>query len=157
MKKIILILAAGLLLTGCLATTQPNQVVNADTNSVITVQFGTILEVTPVTIKNDNSDIGAFVGVMVGSILGEEIGSGSGQVLGSIAGAVIGGLGGNAIEAKLGENNGFAYMIEIKNGTIISVVQALDKDGLNNYAVGEYVKVLQGNDQVRVLRSKVVK
>ena len=61
-----------------------------------TVKEGVIQSVNGVTIKPDNSIVGAGVGAVLGGLAGSELGGGDkAKTAGAIGGAVLGGIAGN--------------------------------------------------------------
>ena len=100
-------------------TTSPNKVKKSDSQKVTNIEYGTIKTSLPVKIEGESDWIGATAGAMIGGLLatqicGEEEISGTkcqdiAIVFGSIGGAAMG----SVIQAKIGNHDGFQYVINI--------------------------------------------
>ena len=100
-------------------TTSPNKVKKSDSQKVTNIEYGTIKTSLPVKIEGESDWIGATAGAMIGGLLatqicGEEEISGTkcqdiAIVFGSIGGAAMG----SVIQAKIGNHDGFQYIINI--------------------------------------------
>ena len=100
-------------------TTSPNKVKKSDTQKVTNIEYGTIKTSLPVKIEGESDWIGATAGAMIAGLLatqicGEEEISGTkcqdiAIVFGSIGGAAMG----SVIQAKIGNHDGFQYIINI--------------------------------------------
>jgi len=151
-KKLILSLLIILFLYSC--TSNPYNVSNDDKQVVLNTDVGEIIDVVPVKIKGNPSEIGATVGGMIGSIVGSDVGSGKGQEIAIIVGATLGGVAGYYSTVKLGEHNGYQYTISIDGeNKPIGLVQGADKDKKAVFKVGDKVSIVYG-EQVRVLPLK---
>ena len=66
------------LLTSCgtIMTTSSDKVSRDDANKVLASDLGVVIDVVPVRIKGDTSDVGAVAGAIIGGIAGETVGSG---------------------------------------------------------------------------------
>ena len=143
-------------------TTSPNKVKKSDTQKVTNIEYGTIKTSLPVKIEGESDWIGATAGAMIGGLLASQI-CGEEEILGTkcqdIA-IVYGTVGGAAmcsvIQAKLGNHDGFQYIVNIdkcgdnksncKNDQEKAFVQG-DSDPINN---GQKVVIIYG-DVVRVM------
>ena len=151
-KKLFLILTIVSLLFSC--STSPYNVNKEDTQVVLNTDLGTIIDVVPIRIKGDPSEVMAVIGGIVGGTLSEDIGSGSGREFAVMAGTAIGGVIGYYSTVKLGEHNGFQYSISIDGEEKpIGVIQGIDKEKDYNFEIGDRVSVIYGY-KVRVLPSK---
>jgi outer membrane lipoprotein SlyB len=153
-KQLFIILSSIILLHSC--STSPYNVNKEDTQVVLNTDLGTIIDVVPVKIKGDPSDVMAVIGAVVGGVLAENIGgeSQSEKEFAVMAGAAIGGVIGYYSTVKLGEHNGFQYSISIDDEEKpIGVIQGIDKDKDYNFKTGDRVSVVYGY-KVRVLPSK---
>ena len=101
----------------------------SDTQRINTVKYGTLVAAEPVKIKGEDDGLGAITGGLLGAV----IGCGEGifddecrdtvAVVGAIGGAIIG----NAVASRLGDHNGFQYVIDIDDSDDdISIVQSGD-------------------------------
>ena len=132
-------------------TSNPYNVSKDDSQIVLNTDTGTIIDIVPVKIKGKTSDIGAAVGGAIGGIIAEDIGSGRGTDIAIIAGTTIGGVIGYYSTVKLGEHNGFQYVISIDGeDKPIGVVQGTDKDNKSKFKLDDKVTIVYG-EQVRVL------
>ena len=101
----------------------------SDTQKINTVKYGTLVAAEPVKIKGEDDGLGAITGGLLGAV----IGCGEGifddecrdtvAVVGAIGGAIIG----NAVASRLGDHNGFQYVVDIDDSDEdISIVQSGD-------------------------------
>jgi len=101
----------------------------SDTQKINTVKYGTLVAAEPVKIKGEDDGLGAITGGLLGAV----IGCGEGifddecrdtvAVIGAIGGAIIG----NAVASRLGDHNGFQYVVDIEDSDEdISIVQSGD-------------------------------
>ena len=102
----------------------------SDTQKINTVKYGTLVAAEPVKIKGEDDGLGAITGGLLGAV----IGCGEGifddecrdtvAVVGAIGGAIIG----NAVASRLGDHNGFQYVVDIDDSDEdISIVQSGDQ------------------------------
>ncbi len=102
----------------------------SDTQKINTVKYGTLVAAEPVKIKGEDDGLGAITGGLLGAV----IGCGEGifddecrdtvAVVGAIGGAIIG----NAVASRLGDHNGFQYVVDINDSDEdLSIVQSGDK------------------------------
>jgi len=101
----------------------------SDTQRINTVKYGTLVAAEPVKIKGEDDGLGAITGGLLGAV----IGCGEGifddecrdtvAVVGAIGGAILG----NAVASRLGDHNGFQYVIDVDDSEDdISIVQSGD-------------------------------
>ena len=148
----ILLIAPIIFLYSC-SNTSPTNVKTSDAQKVTAVEYGIIKSASPIKIKGESNWIGATAGAMIGGLLGtavcgeEEIVGTKCQdiavVFGTIGGAAIG----SVTQAKLGDHDGFQYIIDIDNNENDSAIVQGDKNSLKN---GQRVVIIYGND-IRVL------
>ena len=102
----------------------------SDTQKINTVKYGTLVAAEPVKIKGEDDGLGAITGGLLGAV----IGCGEGifddecrdtvAVVGAIGGAIIG----NAVSSRLGDHNGFQYVVDIDDSDEdLSIVQSGDE------------------------------
>ena len=135
------------LILGC-NSTNPGNVKKTDTQKITSIEYGYVLSSTPVKIKGEGSAIGATAGGLIGGLLGTQV-CGEKEVIGTkcqdiavIYGTIGGAALGYVLEAKLGNHDGFQYIIDIDNkNEDIAIVQG-DKEPLIN---GERIVILYGN------------
>tara|TARA_B100000427_G_scaffold301500_1_gene284718 strand:+ start:398 stop:871 length:474 start_codon:yes stop_codon:yes gene_type:complete len=147
--KINLLITLGIffLILGC-NSTNPGNVKKTDTQKITSIEYGYVLSSTPVKIKGEGSAIGATAGGLIGGLLGTQV-CGEKEVIGTkcqdiavIYGTIGGAALGYVLEAKLGNHDGFQYIIDIDNkNEDIAIVQG-DKEPLIN---GERIVILYGN------------
>jgi len=147
--KINLLITLGIffLILGC-NSTNPGNVKKTDTQKITSIEYGYVLSSTPVKIKGEGSAIGATAGGLIGGLLGTQV-CGEKEVIGTkcqdiavVYGTIGGAALGYVLEAKLGNHDGFQYIIDIDNkNEDIAIVQG-DKEPLIN---GERIVILYGN------------
>tara|TARA_B100001123_G_C15018509_1_gene910548 strand:+ start:157 stop:630 length:474 start_codon:yes stop_codon:yes gene_type:complete len=133
-------------------TTDPGNVKKSDTQKITSIEYGYILSSTPIKVKGEGSAIGATAGGLIGGLLGTQV-CGEKEVIGTkcqdiavVYGTIGGAALGYVLEAKLGDHDGFQYIIQIDNKEEdIAVVQG-DKESL---LAGERIVILYG-DTIRV-------
>ena len=117
----------------------------SDTQKINTVKYGTLVAAEPVKIKGKDDGLGAITGGLLGAV----IGCGEGifddecrdtvAVVGAIGGAILG----NAVASRLGDHDGFQYVVDIDNSDEdISIIQS----GKNQIPIGSKVTVSIGTN-----------
>src|SRR5210317_435510 len=117
----------------------------SDTQKVNTVKYGTLVAAEPVKIKGEDDGLGAITGGLLGAV----IGCGEGifddecrdtvAVVGAIGGAIIG----YAVASRLGDHDGFQYVVDIDNSDEdISIIQS----GEEQIPIGSKVTVSIGSN-----------
>src|SRR5210317_1952699 len=117
----------------------------SDTQRINTVKYGTLVAAEPVKIKGEDDGLGAITGGLLGAI----IGCGEGifddecrdtvAVVGAIGGAILG----NAVASRLGDHDGFQYVVDIDNSDEdISIIQS----GEEQIPIGSKVTVSIGSN-----------
>jgi len=115
----------------------------SDTQRINTVKYGTLVAAEPVKIKGEDDGLGAITGGLLGAV----IGCGEGifddecrdtvAVVGAIGGAILG----NAVASRLGDHNGFQYVVDVEDSDDdISIVQS----GEEQIPIGSKVTVSIG-------------
>jgi outer membrane lipoprotein SlyB len=102
----------------------------SDTQKINTVKYGTLVAAEPVKIKGEDDGLGAVTGGLLGAVIGCGEGIFDNEcrdtvaVVGAIGGAIIG----NAVASRLGDHNGFQYVVDIEDSDEdISIVQSGDE------------------------------
>ena len=124
----------------------------SDTQKINTVKYGTLVATEPVKIKGEDGGLGAITGGLLGAV----IGCGEGifddecrntvAVVGAIGGAILG----NAVASRLGDHDGFQYVVDIDNSDEdISIIQS----GEEQIPIGSKVTVSIGTN-TRILISE---
>jgi outer membrane lipoprotein SlyB len=117
----------------------------SDTQKINTVKYGTLVAAEPVKIKGEDDGLGAITGGLLGAV----IGCGEGifddecrdtvAVVGAIGGAILG----NAVASRLGDHDGFQYVVDIDNSDEdISIIQS----GEEQIPIGSKVTVSIGSN-----------
>ena len=143
-------------------TTSPNKVKKSDAQKVTNIEYGTIKTSLPVKIQGESDWIGATAGAMIGGLLATQI-CGEEEVLGTkcqdiavVYGTIGGAAMGSVIQAKLGNHDGFQYIVNIdKCGeNSLSCINNQDKAFVqgddNAIPNGQKVVIIYGED-VRVM------
>ena len=133
--------ALAMAVSGC-ASQQlgPNTVSRQDIGSSNAIFEGTIVAVTPITVRGSNTGTGATIGALGGGLAGSQVGGrNSTQALGALGGAVAGGLVGAAVENASTRSSGFSYLVRGANGVVEEFPQLGDGTGI---AVGTKVFVV---------------
>lgn len=113
-----------------------------------------MIDVEPVSIKGEKSNIGMATGAIIGGLVGSTVGDGVGRQVAIVAGTVAGGVIGYFVPVKLGEHNGFQYTIVLdETKKPILVIQGVSGKEGRDYKVGDRVTVVYGN-QVKVIPTK---
>ncbi|MEZ5574798.1 MAG: glycine zipper 2TM domain-containing protein [Candidatus Competibacteraceae bacterium] len=136
------VLAAGLVLSGCPASMSGGAYSRNQAREAQEVRLGYVESVRQVLIEGTRSGVGAVGGAALGGVAGSTIGRGRGQVAGAIGGAVLGGLAGSAIEENATRQPGLEITVQLDNGRMVAVTQAADEP----FYPGDRVRVLIGND-----------
>ena len=106
------------------------------------VHYGTVQQVSEVTIEGTESGLGTLAGGALGAGVGQTMGSGAGRTLGAIVGGVAGVFAGKAAEKGMTTKAALEIVVTLDNGEILSVVQESDVV----FGVGDRVRVLRGTD-----------
>jgi len=153
MLKKILIIFSLVFIVSC-SSTSSNRVERKDANRVLNVDLGVVIDVEPVSIKGEKSNIGMATGAIIGGLVGSTVGDGVGRQVAIVAGTVAGGVIGYFVPVKLGEHNGFQYTIVLdETKKPILVIQGVSGKEGRDYKVGDRVTVVYGN-QVKVIPTK---
>lgn len=136
------VLAAGLLLSGCPASTSSSAYSRDQVRQAQDVRLGYVESVRQVTIEGTRSGVGAVGGAALGGVAGSTIGGGRGQIAGAVGGAVLGGLAGSAIEESATRQAGLEITVRLDSGRIMAVTQGADEP----FYPGDRVRVLIAQD-----------
>ena len=143
-------------------TTSPNKVKKSDAQKVTNIEYGTIKTSLPVKIEGESDWIGATAGAMIGGLLASQI-CGEEEILGTkcqdiaiVYGTIGGAAMGSVIQAKIGNHDGFQYIVNIDEcGNDISNCQndqekAFVQGDDNALPNGQRVVIIYG-DVIRVM------
>ena len=96
----------------------------------------------------EQNTTGIAAGAVGGGLAGNQIGSGSGNVAATVGGALIGGIAGAFAEKALKSQQAMEYVVQLSNGSMMTVVQGVQPQLQN----GQRVMVLVSHSG----RSRVV-
>ena len=127
---------------------QPDVVSRSDAQKQQYVVFGTIMDVSIVTIEGDR-EVGAAAGAAIGAAVGKnttdsEPESDIATVLGGLVGSAIGSEIGSAVTKK----DGVELLIETESGSFVSIIQ---EAGNFSYTTGQKVRIIKRNGKSRVI------
>ena len=151
MKKvgIAVLVCLSLGVTACAQNPYGDAYTTSSARKVQNVQYGTVVNLEPVTIDDKTGNvIGTVSGAVLGGIAGSALGGGTGNLLATAGGAILGGAAGNAVGGAIGKSNGVNITIRLDNGRTISVVQAVNKRVL--FKKGDRVQVNRQGQSARV-------
>ena len=123
LKKFIIVLSV--LFLSC--NNMVDGVNKSDTQRINTVKYGTLVAAEPVKIKGEDDGLGAVTGGLLGAIIGcgEGIFDDECRDTVAIVGAIGGAILGNAVASRLGDHNGFQYVVDVEDSDDdISIVQS---------------------------------
>jgi outer membrane lipoprotein SlyB len=144
MKRILLFVTLPVvlgLMTGCGPNVSPNTYEASESGVASKVLSGVIVGKRAVKI-DAKSGVGGLAGAGVGAAGGSAIGgSPQANIAGAIGGAVIGGLLGNAVDKAAHSHKAFEYIINLKDGSTISIAQVQEME----FEVGQSVLVIYGS------------
>ncbi len=127
-------------LTACAPNISPHTYQASESGVASKVLSGVIVGKRAVKV-DANSGVGGLAGAGIGAAGGSAIGGSSrSNIAGAIGGAVLGGVLGNAIEKAIHSNKAFEYIINLKNGSTISITQVQELE----FAVGQPVLIIYG-------------
>ena len=127
---------------------QPDVVNRSDALKEQYVVFGTIADVTKVTIEGDR-ELGSAAGLVIGGKVGKDS---TDSDLGSDIASVVGGLVGSAIGSEVGsvitKKEGVELLIETESGNFVSIIQEVSNF---LYTKGQKVRIIKRNGKSRVI------
>ncbi len=154
-KIIVLKLVAIYLLVSACATTDPTKVSGEDAQQILATQFGTVVDAQAVTIRGKKSQSAAAVGAIIGGVAGSLVEDGEYREILMATGAVIGGVVGYYMPVKLGEHNGFQYVVSIDDKTRpVTLIQGATGKDDTGFQIGERVTIVYGK-KIRMLPGKI--
>ena len=147
--KNLLLIAVIFITSSCVNNSlQPDVVSRSDAQKQQYVVFGTIMDVSIVTIEGDR-EVGAAAGAAIGAAVGKnttdsEPESDIATVLGGLVGSAIGSEIGSAVTKK----DGVELLIETESGSFISIIHEV---GNFSYNTGQKVRIIKRNGKSRVI------
>lgn len=114
------------------------------------VQDGTVVTVREVRLDGPQTGFGSSAGAVTGAVAGSHIGGRRDGAVFSTLGFILGGLIGHAIERDAGRQQALEFIIQLRNGERVAVVQAR---GEEPFAPGDAVMVISQGRSARVARA----
>lgn len=123
----------------------------SEANKSMSVSYGTVLDVVPVTIDSEGNAVGKIGGSVLGGIAGSTVGGGRGSAAGAVAGAIIGGIIGNKAEAAYNKANGVQITVQLEGGRVQAITQEVNANSI--FKKGDFVKLIRNSaGKVRVIQ-----
>ncbi len=120
----------------------PDVYSRSDAQQTFRVRYGEVVEVRPVPLEGEATDLGTFGGGWIGYGAGRDLADGdSYQHFAGAVGGVAGALAGRAIEKSFTGEDGIELIVELDNGELIGIVQADDV----SFVEGERVRVMMSH------------
>ena len=147
--KIFLLISLIFITSSCVnSSLQPDVVSRSDAQKQQYVVFGTIKDISMVTIEGDR-EVGAAAGAAIGAAVGKNTTDSEPE---SDIAAVVGGLVGSAIGSEIGsaitKKDGVELLIETESGSFVSIIQ---ESGSFSYTTGQKVRIIKRNGKSRVI------
>ena len=147
--KNLLLIAVIFITSSCVNNSlQPDVVSRSDAQKQQYVVFGTIMDVSIVTIEGDR-EVGAAAGAAIGAAVGKNTTDSEPE---SDIATVLGGLVGSAIGSGIGsavtKRDGVELLIETESGSFISIIQEVSNF---SYITGQKVRIIKRNGKSRVI------
>lgn len=149
MKRLLLPLLTVALLSAC-AVRGPDERSPYEVQRMAHVQDGTVISVRSVRVDGHQTGIGGAAGAVTGAVAGSTIGGYRDSAVFSALGFILGGVIGNAIERDAGRQTALEFIIQLRNGERVSVVQA---QGQEQFAPGDAVMIVSQGRSARVTRA----
>ena len=147
MKKLIFIIIISMTLLSSCANDGPSYSANS-IGQVSDIKQGKILDIKIVNIKG-RDNVGSRVGGMAGGLGGAFAGGGNmlTSIAGSIGGAIVGGIAGGATEKALTSSQAYQFIIQLKDGESIAVLQ----EEIKGLSIGDNVTILASGNNTRII------
>ncbi len=117
------------LFTSCAPNISPSTYTGRDIGRVARTYAGVVRNARLVIINSDQLEqngTGIIVGGVGGAIAANSITKGRGSGLATFGGAILGSVAGALVERDLKEQNGMEYIIELEDGTLMTIVQGCE-------------------------------
>ena len=111
------------------------------------IDYGTVQQVSHVTVEGERVQIGLVGGGLTGSAAAGGAGQGVGRDLVRAGGAVVGAVTGQAVEEAVTRKSAVELTIKLENGSVVVVTQEVPP----TFAVGDRVGVASGAGGARVM------
>ncbi len=137
-----LLILPATLLGACSSTPSSSTYTTTQAGTLQEVQFGTVVSVRDIVIREDNAETGKLAGGVIGGTLGSDVGEGKGQIVGGVAGAVLGGTVGMVVDSSIQAKPGIEITVRLQDGKTVALAQVADE----RFMVGDEVKVLTSKE-----------
>ena len=134
MKKLFLLMILPIALLSSCASDGPSYSANS-IGQVSDVKQGKIIDIQKVNIKGK-----------------ENVGSRVGSLAGGLGGAIVGGIAGGATEKALTSSQAYQFIIQLKDGKSIAVLQ----EEVKGLSVGDNVTILASGNNTRIIPQEKV-
>jgi outer membrane lipoprotein SlyB len=135
-------------LCGCASSLKGDHYSRNDAQRSIAIRWATITDIQPVVIEGQRTVAGQAAGAAVGGAAGHSSTDSSSRTVATAIGVVAGAIAGQAIEEKVTRAQGLEIHLELDNGESIAIIQ--ESDDINEFQVGQRVKILVGGGKMRV-------
>lgn len=140
MKKIVLLGIGAIALTSCAREISSDVYASRQVGEVSTTFAGVIKNVRQVTVEHgenlEDNSLGIAGGGIAGGVIGHAVGRGN--LAPTAAGAIVGAVAGSFAEKKLKQQTALEYVVQLDNGSLMTVVQGQDQV----FSVGQPVYVM---------------
>ncbi len=142
--RLVLVTVAAALAACSNPSLSPDVYSRSDAQQTFHVRYGEVVEIRPVPIEGEATDLGTYGGGWIGYGAGRDLADGdSYEHLAGAVGGVAGALAGRAIEKSVTGEDGIEIIVELDNGELIGVVQADDV----SFVEGERVRVMMSHSR----------
>lgn len=139
--KLIVFIAACLLMVGCVPNVRPDSYSVGSVGQVNRTVAGKVISVREIHIDGTQGG-GALAGGSIGAVAGSSVGGGDrANAVGALGGAVVGAIVGAAMERGVSAQMGVEYVVQTENGNLMTVVQGTEPV----LPAGQAVLVLYGS------------
>jgi len=150
MKQLFYFLFGALLLQGCASSLEGDVYSRNEAQKAMNFKWGTIESTKPVVIEGDRTEKGQLAGAIIGGVAGNGLTNSRTQGLATAVGVVAGAIAGQMAEEKMTRAQGLEITLKLDNGENVVIVQEVEK--VDEFAVGDRVKVISGNGKLRVAK-----
>lgn len=149
MKKMTLVGLAVLTLAGCTnsGVYSGDVYTGNQAKTVREVSYGTVLNVRPVVIQDEESGLGTVSGAVLGGLVGNTMGGGRGRNLTTAVGVIAGGMAGSKAGQEMGKVQAVELEIKTDEGKTIAVVQ---KQDVSAFRAGQRVRMVGSGRSMNV-------
>lgn len=124
--------------------------VRGEVREAQTLRRGVVVDIAQVTIEPNQTGAGGAVGGLIGGIAaGNTNGHGAKQII-QVVSIILGGLAGEYIERRALTKGGLEIVIDLEDGSSVSIVQETDKE--NPFTVGDQIRLVENGKTLRVVK-----